>query len=230
MRCRTGLSVAWTAALTLALALSFSLAGGAVAPALAADRNGTEYIEVYYPGWTDPHLTISVQTGVKTPPETLQAVLDAIALWSRTLERAFDGEVTLTLVSDPQADIRVNLTDSLAGGMSFGAFALCLPHKGCTILESSWSFSEPHVRPGKPERYPYEWSLLTAAHEIGHTLGLLHAQPILTSTDLMGYGAFATGDPSFTISRCDLAALAVVWEWAIEGTAPRAPSVDSVAC
>ena len=203
---------------------------GIAQPALAARSTGTDYIEVFYPGWTDPHLTISVQTGANTPDQTVAAVYDAIALWSQTLQRAFDGAVTLTLVTDSQADIQVNLTKSRAGGTVFGAFALCAPNRGCTILESSVLHPIPQPTPGKPGDYPYEWSLLTAAHEIGHTLGLGHAQPIETSTDLMGYGAFAIGDPSFTISKCDIEALAVVWEWALNGEEPRAPSVDTVDC
>jgi hypothetical protein len=73
--------------------------------------------------------------------------------------------------------------------------------------------------------YPYEISLSTAMHELGRALGLGHAQPIETSTDLMGYGAWST-----SISRYGLAALAVVWEWAILGEAPRAPDETVVNC
>jgi hypothetical protein len=204
-------------------------------PSLAADANGTDYLEVYYPGWEDPNLTISIQTGKSTPAQTVQAVRDAISIWQQTLQQAFGGVVTLTEVTgDPsaeaQADIKVVLTKSRAGGNVFGAFALCAPHRGCTILESSVLHPIPHPPPGKPGDYPYEWSLLTAAHEIGHALGLGHAQPIESSTDLMGYGAFAIGDPSFTISACDIAALQVVWEWSINGEAPRGPSDESVEC
>jgi hypothetical protein len=84
--------------------------------------------------------------------------------------------------------------------------------------------------PGKPGDYPYEWSYLNAAHEIGSTLGLGQARPIATSVGLMGCGAFTIGDPFFTISACDVAALKIVWEWAVNGEAPRGPSVDTVAC
>jgi hypothetical protein len=215
---------------TLSIAIALIALLGVAQPTLAADANGTDYLEVYYPGWEDSNLTISVQTGNSTPPQTVAAVHDAIALWSQTLQKVFRGAVTLTEVSDSQADIKVDLTKSRAGGNVFGAFALCAPHRGCTILESSILHPVPQPIPGKPGDYPYEWSLLTAAHEIGHTLGLGHAQPINTSTDLMGYGAFTIGDPSFSISKCDIAALKVVWEWALNGEAPRGPSVETVAC
>jgi hypothetical protein len=207
---------------------------GGTAPALAQDgdpdANGTDYIDLYYPGWQDPHLTIAIHGGAAVTEETLAAFNDAVAIWSQALLAEFGGAVTLTNVTgDPvaaaQADVRVALTKSRAGGTQFGAFALCAPG-GCTILESSVRHPRPRpTEPGKPGPYPYEISLSTAMHEIGHALGLGHAQPIETSTDLMGYGGWST-----EISACDLAGLALVWAWAVDDEAPRPPDAETVDC
>jgi hypothetical protein len=59
-------------------------------------------------------------------------------------------------------------------------------------------------------------------------LGLGHAQPLLTSTDLMGYGWPGLGEP--ILSDCDIEGIAYVFEWALLGVAPYPPTAASVNC
>ena len=61
-------------------------------------------------------------------------------------------------------------------------------------------------------------------------LNVLNRPPFQTSVDLMGYGWLPAGiQPA--ISACDLAALAVVWDWVLTGsTTPNPPAVSEVAC
>ena len=54
------------------------------------------------------------------------------------------------------------------------------------------------------------------------------ATNLLESTDLMGYGWPDLGDP--VLSQCDVDALAFVFAWAIEGTAPRPPGSGPYVC
>jgi hypothetical protein len=65
-------------------------------------------------------------------------------------------------------------------------------------------------------------------HEIGHALGLGHATNLLESTDLMGYGWPDLGDP--VLSQCDVDALAFVFAWYFEGSAPHPPAEGPFVC
>ena len=46
----------------------------------AAKPSDTELIEVYYPGWENPHLTVSILGGASVAQETLAAAQAAIAI------------------------------------------------------------------------------------------------------------------------------------------------------
>ena len=59
-------------------------------------------------------------------------------------------------------------------------------------------------------------------------LGLGHAEPILTTSDLMGYGWPDLGEP--VLSDCDIDALAFVFAWALEGSDPYPPAEGPYDC
>ena len=75
----------------------------------------------YYPGywWDHTNLTIAVQAHPSATDEQLEAIDDAIATWSTTLEECFDGLITLTNVTGSkrkQADIVVHYVPTAGGG------------------------------------------------------------------------------------------------------------------
>jgi hypothetical protein len=179
----------------------------------------------YYPGywWDHTNLTISVQAHPSATEEQLDAIDAAIATWSSTLEKCFDGLITLTQVSTRQeADIVVHYVPT-AGGVVFGGYALCGDHGCPNILVRS-------DLPPSLDREPYtpEYLGWVTLHEIGHALGLGHATNLLESTDLMGYGWPDLGDP--VLSDCDIDALAYVFAWAINGTEPTPPGEGPYDC
>lgn len=185
----------------------------------------------YYPNrytWDHTDLTIAIQAHPSTSEEHMEAIEDAIATWSRVLDKCFDGLITLTNVTDtgnnPQqaADIVVHYVPT-AGGSVFAGYAIC-GARGCpnilvrTDLPPSWG-----VDPYSPE-YFY-WVTL---HEIGHALGLGHATNLRESTDLMGYGWIGVGNA--VLSQCDIDALAYVFAWALEGSDPYPPGPGPYDC
>jgi hypothetical protein len=180
-----------------------------------------------YPGywWDHTDLTIGVQAHPNARPEQLDAIQAAIATWSETLNECFDGLITLRNVTGAKrqaADIVVHYVPT-AGGVVFGGYAICGDHKCPNIIVRS-------DLPPSLDREPYDPEYLgwVTLHEIGHALGLGHATNLLESTDLMGYGWPDLGDP--VLSDCDIDALAFVFAWAINGTAPSPPGEGPYDC
>ena len=120
------------------------------------------------------------------------------------------------------ADIVVHYVPT-AGGVVFGGYAICGDHGCPNILVRS-------DLPPSLDRDPYDPEYLgwVTLHELGHALGLGHATNLLESTDLMGYGWPDYGEP--VLSDCDVDALAYVFAWALNGTAPEPPGAGPYDC
>jgi hypothetical protein len=226
----------------LAAAVAVSVAMLGAAGAAQADEHGDDVafgesdaesillLHAYYPGywWDHADLTIAVLNAPNVDDDNYDAIRRAIATWSEVLDDEFGGEITLTDVTDtarnPQrADIVVHYVPN-AGGSQWGGYAVCGARRCNNVIVRS---DVPDlIDVGVPD-YDPERVYRVALHEIGHALGLGHAEPLEETNDLMGYG-WSVPEPDTTpvLSRCDLDALREVFWWVFEDAEP-APSTES---
>ena len=184
-----------------------------------------------YPGywWDHTDITVAVQAHPRVEEASLDAVHQAITDWNNALVDEFDGLITLTDVTDQytakhKADIVVHYNPT-SGGTVFGGYAICGDHKCPNIIVRSDLPPSLGLDPYTPQYLYY-----VTMHELGHALGLGHAEPLLESTDLMGYGWSRTNGIVPTLSECDLAGIAEVFAWAFEGVDPYPPTDARVFC
>ena len=151
----------------------------------------------YYPGywWDHTDLTVAVQAAPKVDPDLMAAVHEAITVWNDVLRRAFGGLITLTDVTSSKkpahkADIVLHYVPH-AGGVVFSGMAICGNHKCNNVIVSSDA-----PKPLNIDQYTPEYLGWVTLHELGHALGLGHAEPLEQTNDLMGYGWPESGGPS----------------------------------
>lgn len=184
-------------------------------------------LEDFYSGkywWDHTNLTVAIQGHPSVTSEQLAALRQAITTWDSVLRDCFDNIITLTEVSNRQsADIVVHFVPR-AGGAVFAGVALC--HKGAcqNVIVSNEGPSGLGYEPGLPQDI-----YRIALHELGHALGLGHATNLEESNDLMGYGWINNGTEPI-LSDCDVDALAYIWSWALNGTAPVPPGPGPYEC
>jgi predicted Zn-dependent protease len=191
-----------------------------------SDADALQILNYVYPNkyvWDDTHLNVAVQAA-NVSPEHKAAVEAAIASWNDVLQQCFDGQISLTNVTNQprrSADIILHYVPH-AGGAVFAGMAVCGANNNCPNVIVSSEFGAP-TNEGYTPQYLYYVTL----HELGHALGLGHATNLEESTDLMGYGWIGDApDPLF--SQCDLDALAYLFGPLLAGEDPAGPGPSTL--
>lgn len=173
-------------------------------------------IPLWGPTWAKSEVTVSVNAGRGVSAAAVDQVRRAIADWQHAIDSR-TGSFAFTEVAG-DADVVVKVKKG--GGMVQGQ-ALCKSDGGffidCKVNVSGKAFGSDN---------PDDTVLSIAIQELGHSLGLLHAD----NPDDVMYGTLRN-PPNTRISECDLDAWEEVMHWLVDdGTSAHPPHVDSVSC
>jgi len=179
--------------------------------------------------WDHSNITIAYNAPRTARPTEIDAINRAIATWSSVLNDCFGSRITLTNITGSQqgpargADIVLQYVSGTRG-IGFDGLTVC-GHQQCPgVLIRSDEPAYYAASPADSARY-IEWVTL---HEIGHALGIGHPTNRDATTDLMGYAW--TRDIPPVMSQCDIDAIAFVFAWVFDGTAPRPPGQGPFVC
>ena len=183
--------------------------------------------------WDHANLTVSVRAGESVEPNNLQALHDAVQIWTKTLDDEFHGAISLTDVTGARKPVSPDIILRYvphAGGTQWGGVTNCGVQKCLNVIVRS---DTPDGHSDAPDAADFDRLRVerVAVHELGHTLGLGHASPLLTARDLMGYG-WSVVDPDVTpiLSDCDLRGVRAAFGWVFANEAPHPSRVGSVTC
>jgi hypothetical protein len=208
---------------SLALLGVLLLALGSAAPAAA--QGSTTALDLLGVGWDRTTITYSLQADAGVPASTLAEVRAAVREWNAQLARlgGHYGGLRLAPASGAGADIPIAVRAQPAPQLGLTSPALAYQTAGCWLLQAPVVLN---VLDEEGSILSDDWVFSTAAHELGHALGLGHAR---SPADLM-YPYLTEG--RLRPSALDLRGIRAAFGW-LDGTgstpaSPRCPRVRGV--
>ncbi len=184
-------------------------------------------IPLWGPTWDHSPVTVSVTAGRGVTQAAIDQVWQAIDDWNHAIGTIpgapVDAPFPFLVPAAEGSKAEIIIRPKSGGGMIQGQ-ALCKSDENgffidCKVNVSGKAFGSDN---------PGDTVLSIAIQEIGHSLGLLHAEGDAAPQDVM-YGTLQD-PPNTAISVCDLDGWAAVMAWLLTGVDPVPPSVSSVSC
>ena len=209
--------------LAVALLGVLPLVVGSAGPATA--QGSASALELLGVAWDHTTITYSLQADANVPASTLTEVRAAVREWNAQLARLAGhyGALRLAPASGQGADIPIAVRAQPAPQLGLTSPALAYQTAGCWLLQAPVVLN---VLDEDGNLMSDDGVFTTAAHELGHALGLGHAR----SPDDLMYPYYSDG--RIRPSALDLRGLRAAFGW-LDGTSstpasPRCPQVRGV--